>query len=313
MRVQVLAGALLALLFGAGAASAEAAGQIAAEPGGVPTVTIINKAPAEVEADAPNALSIVNETEAEGTLPGRVREVVSEPEVEAPPGADDASPSEAVLDGDGEADTAQAPAPAPPPPPTLHIDVDLTNQTLTVSEGGAVRHSWPISSGRRGYATPTGTFQPTWMARQWFSKQYDNAPMPHSIFFHEGVAIHGSWALRSLGRPASHGCVRLAPKNASTLFRMVSRHGKDRTRIVVHGTPNFGPPPAVASREQQMVRGSQARRNGGGAYTYLPPSAAAGRNAGAYNGYTPPRARRRGQAQAYYPRPPRGLFTGYGF
>ncbi|AHB48619.1 hypothetical protein W911_09800 [Hyphomicrobium nitrativorans NL23] len=312
MRVQVLAGALLALLFGAGAASAEAAGQITVEPGGVPTVTIINKAPAEADAEEPNALSIVNETEAEGVLPTRVREAVSEPEVdEVPPRADDALPGDALTAHDGETEAAEARV--PPPPPTLHIDVDLTNQTMTVSEGGAVRHSWPISSGRRGYATPTGTFQPTWMARQWFSKQYDNAPMPHSIFFHEGVAIHGSWALRSLGRPASHGCVRLAPKNASTLFRMVNRHGKERTRIVVDGTPNFGPPPAVASREQRTTRGMQARRAAGGsAYTYLPPSAA-GRNAASQSAYMPPRARRRGQAQAYYPRPPRGLFTGYGF
>lgn len=307
MRVKVLAGALLALVFGTGAAWAEAAGQMSAEPGGVPTVTIINKAPSEAAAEEPNALSIVKETEAEGVLPARARDAASEPEARDAPRADDALPGD-----DEDAETAEAPA--PPPSPTLHIDVDLTNQTLTVSEGGSVRHSWPISSGRRGYATPTGTFQPTWMARQWFSKQYDNAPMPHSIFFHQGVAIHGSWALRSLGRPASHGCVRLAPKNASTLFRMVSRHGKERTRIVVRGTPNFGPPPAVASREERMVRGPQARRAGGSAYTYLPPSAAAGRNAASQSGYVPPRARRRGgQAQAYYPRPPRGLFTGYGF
>ena len=305
MRVQVLAGALLVGLLGTGSARAEAAGQMAADPGGVPTVTIINKAPAEAAAEEPNALSIVRETEAEGVLPSRVRDAVPDQEPADAPRADDP-----VAGDDEAAETAEAPA--APLPPTLHIEVDLTHQTLTVSENGSVRHSWPISSGRRGYATPTGTFQPTWMARQWFSRQYDNAPMPHSIFFHQGVAIHGSWALRSLGRPASHGCVRLAPKNAATLFRMVSRHGKERTRIVVHGTPNFGPPPAVASREERMVRGTQARRSGG-AYTYLPPAAAAGRSAGAYGGYTPPRARRRGAAQAYYPRPPRGLFTGYGF
>ncbi|HRN84017.1 MAG TPA: L,D-transpeptidase [Hyphomicrobium sp.] len=305
MRVRVLAGALLAALLGAGSVWAEAASQMAGDANGVPTVTIINKAPAEAEAEEPNALSIVNETEAEGVLPSRVRDAAPDTNPADIPRADEA----AIVGDDETAETAEAPA--PPPSPTLHIDIDLTEQRLTVSENGSVRHAWAISSGRRGYATPTGTFQPTWMTRQWFSRQYDNAPMPHSIFFHQGVAIHGSWALRSLGRPASHGCVRLAPKNAATLFRMVSRHGKERTRIVVHGTPNFGPPPAVASREQRTVRGAQARRSGG-PYTYLPPSAAT-RNAASYDGYVPPRVRRRGQAQAYYPRPPRGLFTGYGF
>lgn len=304
MRVQVLAGALLAALLGTGAAWAEAAGQMSAEPEAVPTVTIINKAPVEAQPEEPNALSIIKESEAEGVLPKRVRDAEPEPDV-----ADEPRPDDAAMEAEDEAETAEAPA--PPPPPTLHINIDLTHQMLTVSENGSVRHSWLISSGRRGYATPTGTFQPTWMTRQWFSRQYDNAPMPHSIFFHQGVAIHGSWALRSLGRPASHGCVRLAPKNAATLFRMVTRHGKERTRIVVHGTPNFGAPPAVASREPGMARGSQARR-GGAPYTYLPPSAA-GRSAAPYAAQVAPRARRRGQVQAYSPRPPRGLFTGYGF
>lgn len=308
MRIEVLVGALAVALLGAGAAWAEAAGQMAAEPGGVPTVTVINKAPSGAAAEESNALSIVEETEAEGRVPPRAGESASDTVPEDEPRAEGD-----VVDGDG-AETAEAPQ--PPPRPTIHVDIDLTNQMMTVSENGDVVHRWPISSGRRGYATPTGTFQPTWMARQWFSRQYDNAPMPHSIFFHRGVAIHGSYATRSLGRPASHGCVRLAPKNASTLFRMVTRHGKERTRIVVHGTPNFGAPPAVASREQRGPRDAQARR--ASPYAYLPPSAA-GRGASAYNAppaYAAPRTRRRaGQAQeAYYPpRPPRGLFTGYGF
>lgn len=309
MRIEALVGALAIALLGAGGAWAEVAGQMAAEPGGVPTVTIINKAPDGAAAEASNALSVIEETEAEGVLPPRVRETASDTDV------DDALRDEgAALDGDEEADTAEASAPQPLPTPTLHIDIDLTRQTMTVYEGTTVRHTWAVSSGRRGYATPTGTFNPTWMARQWFSRQYDNAPMPHSIFFYEGVAIHGSHAIRSLGRPASHGCVRLAPKNAATLFRMVTRHGKDRTRIVVHGTPNFGAP-AVASREHQMPRGAQIRQ--ASPYTYLPPSAA-GRGVAASNAspsYVPPRARvRGGQVQAYAPpRPPRGLFTGYGF
>lgn len=311
MRIEGLVGALVVALVGGGSAWAEAAGRMAAEPEGVPTVTVINKGPAGAAAEEPNALSIIEETEAEGRLPPRAGEMRSDTE----PETDDAHADDAVAPGE-EADTAGATALQPPPKPTVSIDIDLTNQMMTVSEEGGVVHRWPISSGRRGYATPTGTFKPTWMARQWFSRQYDNAPMPHSIFFHGGVAIHGSYATRSLGRPASHGCVRLAPKNAATLFRMVTRHGKERTRIVVHGTPNFGAPPAVASRERgpREAQAGRARPS----YPYLPPSAA-GRGAATYNtpqAYVPPRARRRvaGQAQPYHPpRPPRGLFTGYGF
>ena len=249
MKIKVLAGALIVALGSADSARAEAAGQIAAEPA-VPTVTIINKAGDDAAATEPNAVSIVEETEAEGVLPARSG---------ATPDAD-ADAAEAASD-DASDETAEAAKPAPPPSPTLHIDIDLTRQVMTVSNvGGSILHTWPVSSGRQGYRTPTGTFKPTWMARQWFSRQYDNAPMPHSIFFHQGVAIHGSWATRSLGRPASHGCVRLAPKNARTLFSLVTRHGKERTQIVVHGAPNFRSAPAMAAGER-LPRASQARRS----------------------------------------------------
>lgn len=140
-------------------------------------------------------------------------------------------------------------APPPKPKPSLVIDVDLGNQRLTVSEHGRSAGSWAISSGRSGYRTPTGTFRPQWMARTWYSKKYDNAPMPHSIFFTGGFALHATYATGMLGRPASHGCVRQSPANASRLFAMVRKHGMDHTKIVVHGTPHFHEP-AVARRDR---------------------------------------------------------------
>ena len=77
---------------------------------------------------------------------------------------------------------------------------------MKISENGEPLYTWPISSARYGYRTPTGTFQPTWMSKMWYSRQYDYAPMPHAIFFHQGVAIHATYATRALGSPASHGC-----------------------------------------------------------------------------------------------------------
>lgn len=121
---------------------------------------------------------------------------------------------------------------------------------MHVAENGRSKYVWPVSSGSRGHDTPKGTFKPVWMSKMWYSRQYDYAPMPNAIFFHGGAAIHGTAYVGSLGRPASHGCVRLAPRNAATLYKLVGNHGKAATRIVVHGTPNHGPEPEVATRRQ---------------------------------------------------------------
>jgi lipoprotein-anchoring transpeptidase ErfK/SrfK len=152
-----------------------------------------------------------------------------------------------------EAVAIAPPAPPPPPPITLLLKADLTTQKLIVREGDRVLHVWPISSGRRGYATPTGTFRPAWMARMWRSRQYDDAPMPHSIFFNKGIAFHATTAVSMLGRPASHGCLRLAPAHAAQLFALVRRHGLVQTKVVVQGAAPF-PPVAVARREPTARR-----------------------------------------------------------
>ena len=127
------------------------------------------------------------------------------------------------------------PPPAPPPPITLVLKADLKAQRVTVVEGGKVKYVWPISSGRPGYATKTGTFRPQWTSRLHYSRQYDLAPMPHAVFFNAGAAFHATSAVAQLGRPASHGCIRLAPANAARLYGLVQKHGFSQTKVVVHG------------------------------------------------------------------------------
>ncbi len=123
--------------------------------------------------------------------------------------------------------TAMAPAQAA----RVSATIDLSAQRMYVSVGGKRVANWAISSGRKGYRTPTGNYRPTRMHREYYSRKYNRSPMPHSIFFRGGYAIHGTYYLKQLGRPASHGCVRLAPKNARTLYNLVRRHGRGNTRI----------------------------------------------------------------------------------
>lgn len=162
-----------------------------------------------------------------------------------------ASPTDAPAKAAAEV-TPPAP-PAPPPDPTLIVDINLTTQRMVVTENGKSRYIWAVSSGAYGYATPTGTFRPSWMSKLWYSKQYDNAPMPHSIFFKGGAAIHATSSIHLLGTPASHGCVRLSPSNAAKLYTMVSQHGKERTRISVHGRAKYTAPPIARLRPQRYA------------------------------------------------------------
>ena len=113
------------------------------------------------------------------------------------------------------------------------VQIDKSSQRMAVSVDGSMRYSWPVSTGRRGYGTPSGVFRPQMMARRWFSRKYYNSPMPHAIFFYHGYAIHGTYDLRRLGGPASHGCVRLHPSHAAALFALVERRGRGNTRIVI--------------------------------------------------------------------------------
>lgn len=127
------------------------------------------------------------------------------------------------------------------------VTVDKSAQHLTVSVDGMTRYSWPVSTARWGYRTPVGSYRPERLERQWYSRKYDWSPMPHAIFFHGGYAIHGSYEVSRLGSPASHGCIRLAPANAATLFSLVKANTND-TRIVITGGDG---PPAMVSRRSR--------------------------------------------------------------
>jgi lipoprotein-anchoring transpeptidase ErfK/SrfK len=113
------------------------------------------------------------------------------------------------------------------------VQIDKSSQRMAVSVDGVTRYNWPISTGRSGYGTPSGVYHPQLMARRWFSRKYYNSPMPHSIFFYHGFAIHGTYELSRLGGPASHGCVRLHPSHAAALFSLVERNGPRHTRIEI--------------------------------------------------------------------------------
>jgi lipoprotein-anchoring transpeptidase ErfK/SrfK len=114
------------------------------------------------------------------------------------------------------------------------VQIDKSAQRMAVSVDGTARYSWPVSTGRAGYGTPSGVFNPQSMHRRYFSRKYYNSPMPHAIFFHYGFAIHGTNELARLGGPASHGCIRLHPSHAAALFALVERNGPRNTRIVIN-------------------------------------------------------------------------------
>ncbi len=109
--------------------------------------------------------------------------------------------------------------------------INLSSQRMHVFVDGKPAHTWKVSTARSGYRTPTGTYKPYHLARRHYSSIYNNSPMPHSIFFYKGYAIHGSYETKHLGRPASHGCVRLHPSNAARLYSLVQQHGPSNTTI----------------------------------------------------------------------------------
>lgn len=111
--------------------------------------------------------------------------------------------------------------------------VDISSQRMRVYVNGNLRHVWKVSTGRGRYRTPRGSYRTKWLSRHHRSSKYNNAPMPFAIFFRGGYAVHATYHTRALGRPASHGCVRLAPRNASKLFSLVRRNGLKNSRVVI--------------------------------------------------------------------------------
>ena len=121
----------------------------------------------------------------------------------------------------------------------IDVKIDLAAQRMRVTTTDGEVYDWKISSGRKGFRSPTGIYRPIRLEKSWYSRKYDGA-MPHSVFFRGGYAIHGTTAVGALGRPASHGCIRLHPANAAKLFALVKKHGYSETRIALNGSINDG-------------------------------------------------------------------------
>jgi lipoprotein-anchoring transpeptidase ErfK/SrfK len=115
----------------------------------------------------------------------------------------------------------------------LEARIDVSSQTMTVLRYGRVIHTWKVSTARQGYITPRGSWRPTRLHRMWYSRKYDMSPMPYSVFYRGGYAIHGTGAVKQLGRPASHGCIRLHTANAARFYSLVQEVGRGNTRITV--------------------------------------------------------------------------------
>jgi len=163
--------------------------------------------------------------------------------------------------------SATQPKGANPVAATILINIDKTKQQMTVFLDGVESYNWPVSTGKAGYSTPSGTFTATSMNEIWYSKEWDNAPMPHAIFFmKDGHAIHGSYEVKNLGKPASHGCVRISPENAATLYALVEKTGLKNTQVVLAGDTGGGEGKVVTktrgkSAHRQASRSSRQYRN----------------------------------------------------
>ena len=152
---------------------------------------------------------------------------------------------------------------------TVLINIDKANQKMTVFLDGLQRYEWPVSTGLRGYTTPSGTYTASSMNEIWYSKQWDNAPMPHAVFFtREGHAIHGTNEIKRLGKPASHGCVRISPQNAATLYALVAKTGLKNTQVVLAGlTPGGeGKVAAIARSKSSYRQSSRSFKQGNNYY-----------------------------------------------
>ena len=162
-----------------------------------------------------------------------------------------------------------------PPASKVLVIIDKPTQKMKVFVDDVELYSWKVSSGLPGYATPSGAYNASSMNEIWYSKEWDDAPMPHAIFFtKKGHAIHGTEETKKLGRPASHGCVRLAPEDARTLFALVKEKGLENTEIVLSGeTPGgdsrvarTGPRKQQINRAKTRVYAAPPRRFGRGGW-----------------------------------------------
>jgi hypothetical protein len=165
------------------------------------------------------------------------------------------------------------------------VTVDKPSQTVFVDVDGVQKYIWPTSTGAPGYDTPNGKYNATSMNEIWYSKKFDDSPMPHSVFFRtDGYAIHGTYSEKSLGRAVSHGCVRLSRENATTLYALVEEQGLDKTTVVVQGNLPSANPPLYNPPQQYQAPAQQYQ---------MPPQQ--------YQQQQPPRYYPQQPPQYYYP------------
>jgi hypothetical protein len=187
------------------------------------------------------------------------------------------------------------------------VNIDKSSQRMTVAVDGTTRYVWPVSTGRPGYDTPNGTFKANRMDADHLSQEWDNAPMPHTIFFDmHGHAIHGFFDVKHLGLPVSHGCVRLAPANAATLFALVQSQGMSQTTVVVSGqTPARGGEEMARRRAPAVQTAAQPQQVAPAGYDYQP---APPQPYDAQQAYGQQQYYRQAQQPAYAPAPPPGYY-----
>jgi L,D-transpeptidase catalytic domain len=174
------------------------------------------------------------------------------------------------------------------------VTIDKSTQQMSIAVDGAQRYTWPVSTGRPGYDTPSGSFKPNRMDADHFSQEWDNAPMPHAIFFDmSGHAIHGFFDVKHLGSAVSHGCVRLSPDHAATLFDLVKTEGMGETKVVIAGRTPGGDNGLVA-RERLPINETVSSTAGYGQQYYGQPA------------YGQPAYGQPAYAQRYYLRPAYG-------
>ena len=186
------------------------------------------------------------------------------------------------------------------------VNIDKSAQRMTVAVDGATRYVWPVSTGRAGYDTPNGTFKVNRMDADHLSQEWDNAPMPHTMFFDmHGHAIHGFFDVKHLGSPVSHGCVRLAPANAATLFALVQGQGMSQTTVVVSGqAPARGGEEMARRRAPTQQVAAQPAQAAPPGYDYQP----APPQPYPAQAYGQPQTYYRQVQQPAYPPPPQGYY-----
>ena len=243
-------------------------GGSAARTGGssLPTATTQDAArqpspPSALEAVPPDSSSTPSESSSRSLRAQPEPTPATAPEATSPEGSDTptASSSPSVRAQDAAPETNPPSAPQESAASTILVVIDKPTQEMKVFIDGVERYTWEVSTGLRGYDTPSGKYTARSMNEIWYSKQWDDAPMPHAIFFtKKGHALHGTSETKHLGKPASHGCVRLAPENARTLFALVKEKGLENTEIVLNGdTPKIEV--ASAGPRKQEVR--QAKKS----------------------------------------------------